>query len=84
MLLDAGSALAADHTLVHGVIAVAINVNHLAIFKMHFDAAAACAHIASRGFNLVPIFGAGVDLRFGQDSCVDHEDKVSQSVRTKP
>ena len=70
MLLDACGALAADYTLVHRVITVAINISHLAIFEMHFDAAAASAHIAGCGFNLVPIFGAGVDLRLGKDSHV--------------
>ena len=70
MLFDASSALAADYTLVHWVIAIAININNLAIFEMHFDAAATGAHITRGGFNLIPIFGAGVNLRLGKDSHV--------------
>ena len=68
MLLDARRTLAADDPLVHRVVAITIDVSHLAIFEMHFDSATASAHIASGGFNLVPIFGAGVDLRLGEDS----------------
>lgn len=55
MLLDARSALAADDTLVHWMIAVTIDVDNLSIFQMHFDAAAAGAHVTGGGFDLVPI-----------------------------
>ena len=68
MLLDACCTLAADYAFVHWVIAVAINISNLAIFQMHFDAATAGAHVASGCFDLVPIFGAGVDLWLGEDS----------------
>ena len=68
MLLDASSALAANDAFIHRVIAVAINVYDFAIFQMHFDAATTGTHVTGGGFNLVPIFRAGVDLRFGEDS----------------
>ena len=67
-MLDASSAFAADHTLIDGMIAVAINVCDFAIFQMHFDAATAGAHVTGCGFNFVPVFGRCVDLRLGEDS----------------
>jgi hypothetical protein len=63
MLLDASGTLAADDAFVDRVIAVAININNLAVFQMHFDAATAGAHVTCGGFDFVPVFGRCVDLR---------------------
>ena len=68
MLLDAGCTFAANHTLVHRVIAVAIDICNFAIFQMHFDAATACTHVTRGGLNFVPIFRRSVDFRLGEDS----------------
>ncbi len=50
---DAGGALGAQHALVHRVIAVALDVADAAVLQMHLDAAAAGAHVAGRGGDLV-------------------------------
>ena len=57
MLLDAGSTLAADHTLVHRVIAIAFDIFDSAIFEIDFDPAPAGAHVTGCGLDLVPCFG---------------------------
>ena len=53
VLHDAGRALAAQHALVHGVVAVALDVADLAVLQVHADAAAAGAHVAGGGLDLV-------------------------------
>src|SRR5207302_6685618 len=50
---DAGGALAADHPAVDRVIAVAVDVADAAILQVHPDAAAAGAHVAGGGLDLV-------------------------------
>ena len=53
---DPGRALGAEHALVHRVVAVALDVANAAVLQMNLDAAAAGAHVAGGGGNLV---GAG-------------------------
>ncbi len=53
VLHDAGRALAAQHALVHRVIAVAVDVADLAVLQVHANAAAAGAHVAGGGLDLV-------------------------------
>ena len=53
VLHDAGRALAAQHALVHGMVAVALDVADLAVLEEHADAAAAGAHVAGGGLDLV-------------------------------
>ncbi len=58
---DAGGALAADDAAIDRVVAVALDVADAAILQMHFDAAAAGAHVAGRGLDLVGDLGRVVD-----------------------
>ena len=53
VLHDAGRALAAQHALVDGMVAVALDVADLAVLEEHADAAAAGAHVAGGGLDLV-------------------------------
>src|ERR1700730_14198270 len=53
MLHDAGGPLAAQHALVHGMVAIALDVADLAVLEEHADAAAAGAHVAGGGLDLV-------------------------------
>jgi hypothetical protein len=46
MLHDSGRTLAAEHAAIDRMVAVAFDVPHLAIAKMHIDAATACTHVA--------------------------------------
>jgi hypothetical protein len=62
MLFNARSTLAADNAFVYRVVAVAIDIGHLAIFQVNFNAATTRAHIACGSFNFVPVFGRSVDL----------------------
>ena len=57
---DAGRALAADHALVDRVVAVAVDVADPAVLQMDPDAAAAGAHVAGGGLDLV---GRGLGQR---------------------
>ena len=50
---DAGRALAADHALVDWVVAVAVDVADSTVLQVHPDAAAAGAHVAGGGLDLV-------------------------------
>ena len=45
---DPGRAFATQHTAVHGVVAIALDIAELAILQMNLDAAAAGAHVARR------------------------------------
>ena len=62
VLHDAGRALAAQHALVHGVVAVALDVADLAVLEEHADAAAAGAHVAGGGLDLVGRRHRDIDL----------------------
>ena len=53
VLHDPGRALAAQHALVDGVVAVAVDVADPPVLQVHADAAAAGAHVAGRGLDLV-------------------------------
>jgi hypothetical protein len=53
LLHDAGSALAADHTAVDRMVAVAFDVTDAAVLEMNFDPAAASAHVAGGALDLV-------------------------------
>src|SRR5581483_10796333 len=53
VLHDAGRALAAQHAPVHGVVAVALDVADLTVLEEHANAAAAGAHVAGGGLDLV-------------------------------
>ncbi len=53
VLHDPGRALGAEHAAVDRVVAVALDVADLAVPEMHLDAAAAGAHVAGRGLDLV-------------------------------
>ena len=53
VLHDAGGALAAQHALVHRVIAVAVDVTDLAVLEIDVDPAPAGAHVAGRLFDPV-------------------------------
>ncbi len=57
---DAGRALAADHAAVDRMIAIAVDVADAAVLQVHADAAAARAHIAGGGLDLV---GRGLGQR---------------------
>ena len=50
---DSGGALGAQDSLVHRVVAVAFDVADAAVLQVHLDAAAAGAHVAGRGRDLV-------------------------------
>src|SRR5262245_57188159 len=68
VLHDAGRALAAQHTPVYGMIAVALDVADLAVLQEHADAAAAGTHVAGGCLDLV---GGGArqvraDIRLGR------------------
>ena len=53
MLHDARGPFGAEHTLVHWMIAVALDIGHLAVLHVNIDPAAAGAHIARRFAYLV-------------------------------
>jgi hypothetical protein len=53
VLHDSGRALGAQHAMVDRVVAVALDVADAAVLQVHFDAAAAGAHVAGRGLDLV-------------------------------
>ena len=74
VLHDARGTLAADHALVHGVVAVAFDVFDRAILQIHLDAATAGAHVAGGCLDLVP----GLDL--GVDGRLSHLGPVSATV----
>jgi hypothetical protein len=61
MLHDAGRTLGAQHTAVHGMIGIALDVAQLAITQMHLDAAAAGAHVTGGVLDFVRNFGRGVN-----------------------
>ena len=61
MLHDACSTLAADHTFVHGVIAVAFDKFNRSIFEIDLNAATTRTHVTCCGFDLVPGFGRQID-----------------------
>src|SRR5690349_774384 len=65
MLHDARGALAADHPLVHRVVAIALDIFDRAVFQIDFDAATAGTHVARGRLDLVPGLERGVDLGFG-------------------
>ena len=62
LLHDAGGALAADHAAIDRVLRIALDVADAAVLQMHFDAAAAGAHVAGRVFDLVGDARRGIDL----------------------
>src|SRR5437868_13040824 len=66
MLHDPGRALAADHAMIDRVARVALDVADAAVLQMHFDAAAAGAHVAGGVFDLVGDFRRGVDRLLGR------------------
>jgi len=62
MLHDAGRALAAQHTLVHRMIAIALDVFDCSVLEIHLDATAAGAHVTGGRFDLIPGFQVEVDF----------------------
>ena len=77
VLHDAGRALAAQHALVHGMVAVALDVADLAVLQVHANAAAAGAHVAGGGLDLVGRRLRQGDFRFRRRG--QHEPLVSWS-----
>ena len=61
LLHDPRGALAADHAAVDRVLRVALDVADAAVLQVHFDAAAAGAHVAGRVLDLVGDARRGVD-----------------------
>src|SRR5438105_2758753 len=53
LLHDAGGALAADHAAVNGMVPVALDVADRTVLQMHFDPAAARAHVTGRALHFV-------------------------------
>ena len=66
MLLDTGSTLAADHALVHRMIAIAFDIANGSVFEIDFDPAAAGAHVTGGRFRLVPCFRRASERRFSR------------------
>ena len=67
LLHDAGGALAADHAAVDRVIAVALDVADAAVLEMHFDPAAAGAHVTGRTLHFVGDPGRSIDQLAGRE-----------------
>ena len=65
VLHDPGRALGAQHALVDRVRGVALDVADAAVLQPHLDAAAAGAHVAGGGLDLVAGRGRRVDRGFG-------------------
>ena len=61
LLHDAGRALRTDHTLIKGMIGIALNVTDFAVAQMHIDATTACTHVTGGvlDFDTAGSFGAG-------------------------
>jgi len=64
---DAGGTLGAEHALVHRMVAVALDVADAPVLQVHFDAAAAGAHVAGGGLHRVARRRRGVDGRLARD-----------------
>src|SRR5438046_10719620 len=62
MLHDARGALAADNAAINRVPRIALDKSDAAVLQVHFDAAAAGAHVAGRVFDLVGDARRGIDL----------------------
>ena len=62
-LHDPGAALGTEHALVHRMVAVALDIGHLAVLHVHVDPAAAGAHVARGLPHLVRHLGRGIDSR---------------------
>ena len=69
MLHDAGRTLGTQHTFIHRVITIALNIANLAIAQMHIDAATAGAHIAGRLLDLVADFWRRINPGLYTHSC---------------
>src|SRR5437763_16792092 len=65
MLHDPRGALAADDALVHRMIAIAFDIFDGAVLEIDLYPAAAGAHVAGGGLDLVPGLGRSVDQRLG-------------------
>ena len=65
VLHDAGRSLRAQHTFVDRMCGVALDVANAAVFHVHFDAAAARAHIARGRLDLVADRFVDIELRVG-------------------
>ena len=59
---DASRAFGAEHTLVDGVIAVALDIGDFAFLHVDVDPTATGAHVAGRLPDLVRNFGREIDL----------------------
>jgi hypothetical protein len=59
LLHDAGRTLGADHTLIEGVIGIALDIAYLAVAQGHADAAATGAHVAGGVLDLDAFFQLG-------------------------
>ena len=53
VLHNPGGALAAQYALVHGVVAIALDIANLTVLQMYFDAAAAGTHVAGGTLDFV-------------------------------
>ena len=74
MLHDPGRTLGAQRTLVHRVVAVALDIANRTVQQVHLDAALAGAHVAGGEFDLIVDSGRGVDLlRGGAEKLACHE-----------